>query len=58
MYSSEKKVLAKLRQPIHYSYISKYILESDEEYTLRFLNGLVEDGYIKKHKYEGYYVAL
>lgn len=54
----KKKVLSKLRQPIHYTYISKYILESNEEYTLKYLTQLVEEGYVKETKFKGYFEAI
>lgn len=54
----KKKVLLKLRQPIHYTYISKYILEQNEKNTLEYLNILVEEGYIKETKFKGYFEAI
>jgi hypothetical protein len=54
----KRKVLLKLRQPIHYTYISKYILESSEESTLKYLSQLAEEGYIKETKFKGYFEAI
>ncbi len=45
----EKKLsslLSKLRQPLHISYISKYLLKEDLETTQKQLDDLVEKGLI------------
>jgi hypothetical protein len=48
----------KLRQPIHISYISKYILKKSEEETKEQLNVLVSEGFIKESNLaDGYYVV-
>ena len=54
-----KSLMDKLRQPIHISYISKYILKLDEVETKKQLDTLISEGYIKQSKIsEGYYVAV
>jgi hypothetical protein len=58
MDNTTKEVLAKLRLPIHYTFIADYILNSDKEYTLSFLKQLEKDGYIEEHSAGGYYVAI
>jgi hypothetical protein len=54
-----KSLMDKLRQPIHISYISKYILKLDEVNTKQQLDILISEGYIKESNIsEGYYVAI
>jgi hypothetical protein len=54
-----KSLMDKLRQPIHISYISKYILKLDEVNTKQQLDILISEGYIKESDIsEGYYVAI
>ena len=54
-----KSLMDKLRQPIHISYISKYILKLDEVETKKQLDILISEGYIKESKLsQGYYVAI
>ena len=49
----------KLRQPIHISYISKYILKKSEEDTKKELDILISEVYVKESNIsEGYYVAI
>ena len=44
-----KKLLnSKLRQPVHISYISKYILKMTEKETKEILNKLIEEGVIEE----------
>ena len=44
-----KKLLnTKLRQPIHISYISKYILKKTEKETKEILDTLIEEGVIEE----------
>lgn len=53
-----KSLLSKLRQPVHISYISKYILKKDERETELELNKLMEEGLIEEsHMSKGYYVV-
>jgi hypothetical protein len=54
-----KSLMDKLRQPIHISYISKYILKLDEVETKKQLDMLISEGYIKESNLsQGYYVAV
>jgi hypothetical protein len=54
-----KELGDKLRQPIHISYISKYILKLSEEDTKKQLDVLISEGYIKESNLaEGYYVVV
>ena len=54
-----KALMDKLRQPIHISYISKYILKLDEVETKKQLDMLISEGYIKESNLsQGYYVAV
>lgn len=47
----------KLRRPIHYSYIAKYILNEPEEKTLLTLQRLKVMGILEESKYAlGYFV--
>lgn len=41
-------LFAKLRQPVHISYIAKYILKEDEIKTQEILDELKEEGKIKE----------
>lgn len=53
-----KLLTSKLRQPVHVSYISKYILKLSEKETLTILNKLIQRGEIKESEIsEGYYVV-
>jgi hypothetical protein len=54
-----KSLMDKLRQPIHISYISKYILRKDMDETKKQLDMLISEGFIKKSSLsEGFYVAV
>jgi hypothetical protein len=54
-----KTLMDKLRQPIHISYISKYILRQNEDESKKQLDILISEGYIKESSLsEGYYVAI
>jgi len=47
----------KLRRPIHYTYVAKYILMETEEETLATLNKLKDAGLLEESKYaKGYFV--
>ena len=52
-----KKLLnTKLRQPVHISYISKYILKMTEKETKEILDKLIEEGVIEESQLApGYY---
>lgn len=43
---NEKLLFSKLRQPVHISYIAKYILKEDETKTREILEKYVEEGKI------------
>ena len=44
-----KKLLnTKLRQPVHISYISKYILKMTEKETKKILDEMISDGLIEE----------
>jgi hypothetical protein len=54
-----KALMDKLRQPIHISYISKYILKLDEDETKKQLDILISEGHIKESNLsQGFYVAI
>lgn len=52
-----KTLMSKLRQPVHITYISKYVLKISESETEVQLNKLIEEGLIEEsHISKGYYV--
>jgi hypothetical protein len=54
-----KSLMDKLRQPIHISYISKYILKRSDEETKKQLDILISEGLIKESNLaDGYYVVV
>jgi hypothetical protein len=54
-----KELTDKLRQPIHISYIAKYILKHGEEDTKKQLDILISEGIIKESNLaDGYYVVV
>ena len=54
-----KSLMDKLRQPIHISYISRYILKKNMDETKQQLDILISEGYIKESSLSGgYYVAI
>jgi hypothetical protein len=54
-----KTLMDKLRQPIHISYISKYILRKNMDETKKQLDILISEGFIKESNLsEGFYVAI
>jgi hypothetical protein len=54
-----KSLMDKLRQPIHITYISKYILKKDIDETKKQLDILISEGHIKESNLaEGYYVVI
>jgi len=54
-----KALMDKLRQPIHISYISRYILKKDIDETKQQLDILISEGYIKESSLSvGFYVAV
>ena len=57
MDNKDKKLLnSKLRQPVHISYISKYILKMTEKETKEILDKLIDEGVIEESPLApGYY---
>ncbi len=54
--NQEKGFLNKLRQPIHISYISKYILKVDMDKTKEILQKYIDEGILEESKIaDGYY---
>jgi hypothetical protein len=54
--NQEKTFLNKLRQPIHISYISKYILKKNLKETKEILENYMNEGIIEESKIaDGYY---
>lgn len=52
-----KLLSSKLRQPVHITYISKYILKLSEEETKKILDKLIENDQIEESEIsKGYYV--
>jgi hypothetical protein len=48
MENKTKKLLnSKLRQPIHISYISKYILKMTDKETKKILDEMIEEGLVE-----------
>ena len=53
----KEKLLAKLRQPIHISYISQYLLKLPLDETQKEIDKLISDGLVEESKYaKEYYV--
>jgi len=54
--NQERTFLNKLRQPIHISYISKYILKTNIKETKEVLEKYISEGIIEESKIaDGYY---
>lgn len=54
--NQERTFLNKLRQPIHISYISKYILKTNIKETKEVLEKYINEGIIEESKIaDGYY---
>lgn len=54
--NQERTFLNKLRQPIHISYISKYILKTNMKETKEVLEKYISEGIIEESKIaDGYY---
>jgi len=57
MNSLKQILLAKLRRPVHVSYISKYMVKLPMEETMKMLNEMIVDNLIEESVYgKGYYV--
>lgn len=58
MNTLKDKLLAKLRLPIHVTYISNHILKTSMNETEKLIREMVEEGLIEESKYgKGYYVV-
>ena len=58
MNTLKDKLLAKLRLPIHITYISNHILKTSMIETEKLIGEMVEEGLIEESKYgKGYYVV-
>ena len=56
MPTNEEKFLAKLRQPVHISFIAKYLLKVDEKSAIEVINKYIEQGLVEESKNgKGYY---
>ena len=54
---SKKLLNSKLRQPVHITYISKYILKLSEKDTKKILDELINEGVLEESSLAtGYYV--
>lgn len=57
MNSLKQTLLAKLRRPIHASYISKYLVKLPMDETMDIINEMVQENLIEESIYgKGYYV--
>ena len=57
MNSSKQILLAKLRRPIHVSFISKHLVRLPMSDTMDIINEMVQEDLIEESKYgKGYYV--
>jgi len=58
MNTIKEKLLAKLRLPVHITYISKHLLKTSMFETEKIIGELVEEGLVEESKYgKGYYVV-
>jgi hypothetical protein len=58
MSTIKKKLLDKLRRPVHITFISNHILKLSMEETEKFINEMVGEELIEESKYgKGYYVV-
>ena len=56
---NEKLLFSKLRQPVHISYIAKYILKEDETKTREILEKYIGEGKIQESQLsKGYFQAV
>lgn len=57
MNSSKQILLAKLRRPIHISFISNHIVKLPMNETIELIKEMIEDDLIEESEYgKGYYV--
>jgi hypothetical protein len=58
MNSLKQTLLAKLRRPIHVSYISKHLVKLPMDDTMNLLNEMIGEGLVEESVYgKGYYVV-
>lgn len=58
MNTIKEKLLAKLRLPVHITYISKHLLKTSMFETEKLIGEMVEEGLVEESKYgKGYYVV-
>lgn len=58
MNTTKEKLLAKLRLPVHITFISNHILKTSMKETEKLIGDMVEEGLIEESKYgKGYYVV-
>jgi hypothetical protein len=58
MNTTKEKLLAKLRLPVHITFISNHILKTSMKETEKLIKDMVEEGLIEESKYgKGYYVV-
>jgi hypothetical protein len=58
MNSTKQTLLAKLRRPVHVSFISKHLVKLPIDETMLILNELIDEDLIEESKYgKGYYVV-
>jgi hypothetical protein len=58
MNSTKQTLLAKLRRPVHVSFISKHLVKLPINETMLILNELIDEDLIEESKYgKGYYVV-
>jgi len=58
MNTLKQNLLAKLRRPVHITFISKNILKTSMDETTKLINEMVDEGLIEESKYgKGYYVV-
>jgi len=57
MNSLKQTLLAKLRRPVHISYISKHLLKSSMFETEKVINEMIDENLLEESKYgKDYYV--
>lgn len=58
MNTLKENLLAKLRRPVHITYISKHLLRTSMNETEKLIEEMVEEGLVEESKYgKGYYVV-
>lgn len=57
-YKTKKGLFAKLRSPLHFTYISKYVLKMDEAQTRKVLDELIVYGEIEESPMSKNYFSI